>query len=151
MHIKLTNGIPENYSIGELRRDNPQVSFPKNIPIKTLAEYEVYPLNPVSRPEYDYATERVEEDIATLVNNEWLQSWKIVSLTSDEKAHRSNVRSLDVRSERNQLLAECDWTQLPDAQVDINEWAGYRKALRDITLQDGFPFNVQWPTQRPQS
>lgn len=46
---------------------------------------------------------------------------------------------------RNRMLASCDWTQLPDASVDASKWTAYRQALRDITLQDGFPENIIWP------
>lgn len=38
-----------------------------------------------------------------------------------------------MRSERNRLLAESDWTQLPDAKVDKEAWAIYRQQLRDAT------------------
>jgi len=50
-----------------------------------------------------------------------------------------------VRAERNKLLAQCDWTQLPDVPVDAAAWALYRQALRDITTQAD-PFNIVWPT-----
>jgi len=50
-----------------------------------------------------------------------------------------------VRSERNQRLAACDWTQLSDAPVDATAWAAYRQELRDVTGQEGFPWAVVWP------
>ena len=50
-----------------------------------------------------------------------------------------------MRSQRNQKLAECDWTQLSDAPVDKTAWATYRQALRDITSQEGFPWTITWP------
>ena len=31
------------------------------------------------------------------------------------------------------------------ANIVTNNWALYRKALRDLTQQEGFPFNIQWP------
>ena len=37
-----------------------------------------------------------------------------------------------VRHFRDRLLAESDWTQLPDAPVDRAAWATYRQALRDF-------------------
>jgi hypothetical protein len=52
-----------------------------------------------------------------------------------------------VRSQRNRLIARCDWTQLPDAQCDAVAWAAYRQALRDIPQQEGFPANVVWPVE----
>ena len=51
-----------------------------------------------------------------------------------------------VRKKREILLAESDWTQLPDVPVKTKEaWATYRQALRDITEQPD-PFNIVWPT-----
>jgi hypothetical protein len=43
----------------------------------------------------------------------------------------------DVRTNRNALLAESDWTQLADAQTSLTEeqkqeWNVYRQALRDM-------------------
>lgn len=52
-----------------------------------------------------------------------------------------------MRSYRNALLAQSDWTQLPDAPVDRAAWAAYRQALRDVPSQAGFPWDIQWPTQ----
>ena len=51
-----------------------------------------------------------------------------------------------IRTERNKRLADCDWTQLPDAPVDATVWAAYRQELRDITTQTD-PFNITWPTE----
>lgn len=50
-----------------------------------------------------------------------------------------------VRTQRNALLAACDWTQVADAPVDQTAWAAYRQALRDIPDQAGFPASVEWP------
>jgi hypothetical protein len=50
-----------------------------------------------------------------------------------------------VRSERNRLLQNSDWTQMPDVSLSTKElWATYRQALRDITDQTD-PFNIVWP------
>ena len=50
-------------------------------------------------------------------------------------------------TDRNQRLSDCDWTQLADAPVDRAAWAAYRQALRDISKQSGFPWQVVWPEQ----
>ena len=52
-----------------------------------------------------------------------------------------------IRSDRNKRLADCDWTQLPDSTADKPAWAVYRQALRDVTAQAGFPWNVTWPNE----
>lgn len=67
-------------------------------------------------------------------------------LTKQEVDAKTKQDKADaVRAERNRLLAECDWTQLEDAPFDKQAWAKYRKALRDITKQAGFPGSVVWP------
>ena len=53
----------------------------------------------------------------------------------------------DTRSQRDNLLAATDWTQVADAPVDQAAWAVYRQALRDVPAQAGFPDNVTWPTK----
>jgi hypothetical protein len=47
---------------------------------------------------------------------------------------------------RRELLAACDWTQLPDVPEQTRlAWQVYRQELRDITLQAGYPVNIEWP------
>lgn len=54
----------------------------------------------------------------------------------------------DVRTERNKLLTETDWTQLPDIPTEVKEsWQTYRQALRDIPSTYSSPENVVWPTK----
>jgi len=61
-------------------------------------------------------------------------------------AAKANIcKAAEVRSERNAKLTSTDWTQLADSTADKAVWATYRQALRDITLQAGFPWNVIWP------
>lgn len=59
----------------------------------------------------------------------------------------SIVYSQSIRAQRNKLLKDSDWTQVADARVDKAAWATYRQALRDITEQDGFPVNVEFPAE----
>lgn len=68
-----------------------------------------------------------------------------------------------VRAERDRRIAETDWYMMPDYPADpetLEVVKSYRKALRDITLQSGFPRDVEWPvmpkvfsgnTERPTS
>lgn len=53
-----------------------------------------------------------------------------------------------VRNERDRKLEETDWYMMPDYPADpetLEIVKNYRKALRDITLQSGFPRDVKWP------
>lgn len=58
------------------------------------------------------------------------------------------VLAENVRSERDRRIAETDWYMMPDYPADpdtLEVVKSYRKALRDITLQSGFPRDVEWP------
>jgi len=53
--------------------------------------------------------------------------------------------AVKVRSERDRLLKDSDWTQLPDAPVNHQVWSDYRHELRDLPEQAGFPTDIDWP------
>lgn len=56
-------------------------------------------------------------------------------------------RAVNAREQRNRLLTESDWTQMPDVELATKSaWATYRQALRDITDQPGYPLDITWPT-----
>lgn len=65
-----------------------------------------------------------------------------------ENAYRNGDSGV-IRQWRDFFLARCDWTQATDSPLNAEQkaaWAEYRQALRDITSQEGFPENVQWPS-----
>jgi hypothetical protein len=52
-----------------------------------------------------------------------------------------------VKTKRNRLLHDSDWTQMPDVLLATKAaWATYRQELRDITEQSGYPTEIIWPT-----
>jgi hypothetical protein len=56
----------------------------------------------------------------------------------------------NVLRKRQQLLGTSDWTDTYSASTRLenyNAWQFYRQQLRDITTQEGYPFNVEWPSQ----
>lgn len=96
MFIKLTNGIPETYTIGQLRRDNPQTSFPKDIPTDTLAAYGVYPVKRVPAPSHNELTQLIRVVDPVQIDGEWTQQWEVADLPVDQqienlKAARANA------------------------------------------------------------
>lgn len=106
MHIKLTNDVPENYSIGQLRRDNPQVSFPKSIPDDTLAQYSVYPLKATDRPWFAPTSQRLTEGPPTLQGTEWVQVWSVTPLSPEEVAQNQAEQAEQVRQQRREAYVD---------------------------------------------
>ena len=60
---------------------------------------------------------------------------------------------VELRKQRDLLLAETDWMSLPDSPTMSDDMKAYRQALRDITkdakptLKDGVLGNVTFPTK----
>ena len=63
------------------------------------------------------------------------------------KAMRDVEQAKAVRQSRDQKLKDSDWTQIADSTADKAAWATHRQALRDITAQAGFPWNITWSEQ----
>ena len=146
--IKDNNVSKYPYNLGMLRKDNPNVSFPKNPAKELLENWGVYEVTFDATPTIDVATQKVSRaEEPVLIDGVWRIQNTIVEKTDEEKQEYSDAIANNVRAQRNDLLKETDWTQVADAPVDQTAWATYRQALRDITTQDGFPLTVTWPTQ----
>ncbi len=63
------------------------------------------------------------------------------------KAQKDAEQAKAMREQRNQKLKDTDWTQVADAPGDKAAWATHRQALRDISAQAGFPWDINWPAQ----
>lgn len=92
MHIKITDSGPIRYSVAQLLRDNPQVSFPANLTNETLAAYNVYLVTPTPQPEHNPIFQGVREAAPTLVNGEWVQVWEVYAF--DQARVAENLENL---------------------------------------------------------
>lgn len=152
MYVLAPNQAVETfpYSIGALRRDNPNVSFPRKPSNEVLAAWNVFPVIASAMPACDPATETCTQVDPTLVNGEWVATYEVTTADAAEIAERLEAESEMVRMTRDQLLTACDWTQLPDSPLSTAEaaaWATYRQELRDLPSSAGFPFTVTWPSK----
>lgn len=86
MMIKDVNGTPQPYSVGKLRKDNPNTSFPKNIPEATLNAYDVYKVIDGVKPAYDPETQKIAQSGVELINGTWTRPWQVIELTAEEIA-----------------------------------------------------------------
>jgi len=144
MYLRIINEtIQYPYSISELRNSYPNVSLPENINDDALIEWNMYVVTPTPIPN-DY-TQNISEGTPTLIDGVYYKSWNQTSATEEEISYRLENQWELVRMERNQLLAECDWTQLSDVSQIIKDlWTVYRHELRKITNRQN-PFNIEWP------
>ena len=150
MHALIENGAVAQYpyTTGDLKRANPQTSFPSQISDASLLEYGVHRVFFATQPEVT-ATQVLEEGapVFSTEDQRWTQTFTVRDMSAEEVASRNDAQAVQVRAERNTKLVASDWTQLADSTADKAAWAAYRQALRDITAQAGFPWTIDWPAQ----
>ena len=148
MHALIENGSVKQYpyTTGDLKRANPQTSFPSQISDASLLEYGVHRVFFATQPEVT-ATQVLEEGtpVFSTEDQRWTQTFAVRDMSAEEVASRDDAQAASVRAERNEKLAASDWTQLADSTADKAAWATHRQALRDITAQEGFPWTIDWP------
>lgn len=147
----------------QFRDERPNTSFPQVLTLDLLASFGYDPIleGPQAQvtPPYEISVRDGIEEI----NGQWFTRYvpgplftdyedadgNIITAAQQQAAycqHLDQAQATQIRSARNQRLAESDWTQLGDAPVDAMLWASYRQALRDISTQQGFPWRIDWPT-----
>ena len=131
------------YALADLRCENKNTSWPQDISDEVAADFGVFLVSPTPQPadRYDINLTRT----ASKQSSNWVEQWVETPATQEQIAERTSAKEAEVRQQRNQLLSNCDWTQLPDAPVPPAPWATYRQQLRDVTAQAGFPWEVIWP------
>lgn len=129
---------------GEVTRVN--ITLPTAIGNTSIAAgatgLEAFGLYPIvgDEPAYAPATQRIAGPQYVFDGTQVNRVFTVEQIPDAERAGQ-------VRAERNEKLKASDWTQVADAPVDKAAWAVYRQALRDISAQAGFPWDVQWPAE----
>ena len=146
MYLRIINGIiTYPYSIQQLKIDEYNTSFPKELTTEILEEWGVFEVNRTPKPN-DY-TKTITEGTPQIVDGSYVQIWNEVDATQSEIDTKLEDRWEVIRILRNELLLECDWTQLVDIPIETKElWQTYRQELRNITSQTN-PFSIVWPVK----
>ncbi len=95
------------YSDAQLKRDNPQVSFPKDMTNSLLESFGVMPVTFVPAPTIDQATQTAVRDGCELVDGNWQYKWRIDDLTPEQiEANRKAAvpQAVTMRQARLALL-----------------------------------------------
>ena len=108
MYIKVTNGQAEPYSFEQLRKDNPQVSFPQAPSAESLAEYGVFIAQAAESPTHA-ANEAIEDaGFLELADGTWEQAWRVRPMTEQELAaaaqEKDELRRLAYEQEADPLF-----------------------------------------------
>ena len=144
--VKAVNNTVQQYpySIGLLRKDNPNTSFPKKVSVDDLAAFNAYPVTEVT-PTVTATQKLVKTWTPTLVEGEWVLAHAAVDLTVEETTAATDVLAANAREKRDGLLAATDFCALSDV-VMTSDMTTYRSDLRSVPTLTGFPSDFTWPT-----
>lgn len=149
MFAKINNNQIEKfpYSLKEMRDEFNNVSFPEDVTDEILAPFGVVIVQTSSVPQYTSKTQFLSTNQPSLIDGKWTITYSVVDKSNEQLLSEERMQAASVRTIRAKKLTETDWTQLTDAPVNSALWATYRQALRDVPTQEGFPWEVTWPTQ----
>ena len=80
-------------------------------------------------------------------DGEFVSVVQVADMSAEEIQAAKDSAMAQIRGQRNQLLKECDWTQVADCNIPKKaEWTTYRQTLRDLpsTITEPRTF-ADWP------
>ena len=80
-------------------------------------------------------------------DGEFVSIVQVAEMSAEEIQAAKDSAMANIRGQRNQLLKECDWTQIADCTIPKKaEWTTYRQTLRDLpsTITEPRTF-TNWP------
>jgi len=150
MYLKVSGStITYPYSVQNLKNENPSTSFPTIIADSLLESFNIYKVQTKSSGYDSDDTKDVTEVTPTLSGSVYVQTYNITDADEETINKRREIKWSEVRSNRDSLLSECDWTQFNDSPISgstLIDWQTYRQSLRDITNQST-PYDITWPNR----
>ena len=131
----------EVVSDSEFRLRNKHTSFPRIIdePLQDQFGIDMIFEGPQHQGPPPYS--QTYRDGIECIKGKWYTKY---SIRQQDKEPIDEQRAKGVRLTRDNLIKESDWRAVSDRELEP-EWKEYRQALRDITQQEGFPHDVEWP------
>ena len=148
MYLKVSGStITYPYSVQNLKNENPNISFPTIISDSLLESFNIYQVEMKNSGYDNDDTKDVTEVTPTLSGSIYIQTYTISDADTETINKRREIKWSEVRSSRDSLLSESDWTQFNDSPISgstLTDWQTYRQSLRDITNQSD-PYDITWP------
>ena len=131
----------EVISDSEFRLRHRHTSFPRIIDEPLQEEFGIDQIfdGPQNQgpPPYSYTyRDGIEE-----IDGRWYTKYTIGERDREEIDKQQEE---SIRNQRDRLIEKSDWRAVSDRKLEIG-WKEYRQALRDISKQEGFPHDVEWP------
>jgi hypothetical protein len=143
MYAKIIDGalVKYPYSLEEMRADNPNATLPDEPTDEELAACNAKRATRGASPAHSSRTHTFS---TSFTDNE---DGSVTIIFVPHELDR-RIAEFNMRDARNSALTRCDWVMTrafeEGAPVPAN-YLAYRKALRDLPNQEGFPYDYIWP------
>ena len=91
--IKVNNGVPETYSLSQLKVDLPNVSFRRGYPASQLNPLGIYYVTDTAQPVFNNMIETISEGTPVKVVDDWVQVWDVTPLSQTEIDARAEQKA----------------------------------------------------------
>lgn len=157
MYAKIENGVAVEYPLyeGDLERRFPELVFPLDAHLEenngVICPEGYARVLPVEQPNDHTKNFQLGMPELDPIDNIWKETWISVSATEEQINTRIQIIKSRVRDIRNNKLLSSDVFMIIDrwetySEEEKSSWKIYRQELRDLPKQEGFPFDVIWPT-----
>ncbi len=150
-YVKTQNGEVAQYPyhLNLLKKENPEVSFPRTMSDELLASYGVYNVEIQTAPSFNPKTQIIESSYhPVLVDGVWTITMNVVDLDEEGIAVAASTKGQMQRDERRLKLLETDWWAVSDRTM-TSEQIAYRTALRNLPTHSNWPYldDDDWPVK----
>lgn len=130
------------YTLHQLRKDNPKVSFPKVISDALAASFGVYPVTVADRPPQQVGTVAERDAVPLLVAGEWVLGWS-------QRAKSETELASDLAAQRDEGRLECRRRifAVVDEMAQINLAAAASAGLLSDVQRAAYISGLAWITQ----
>lgn len=144
-YAKIENGAVAKYpyAIADMKADFPDVDFSAGITAEVLASCSAVVVKMGEIPKYSNSTHKFS---TTVEINEDGEAVAVVTATE----RRPEEAAYNLRQARDIALKQTDWVVTRSAErgeLVPEHYLVYRQALRDLTSQEGFPYDYIWPEE----
>jgi hypothetical protein len=80
------------------------------------------------------------------LDGKWYTKYSVAEMDQEAIIAKDVEQAKNVRQQRDEKLKETDWRFRNDMNPS-QDWVNYCQSLRDVPLQSGFPWEINWPTQ----
>lgn len=128
LYAKIVDGAVAQYpfNANDVRRENPDVSFPEGPwPERLLQDYGCYPIQVVERPTCDPILQVVLEETPEQVGGVWTQKWLVRDATPEEQQQATQTRIAEYERALDAHLDATAQTKRYDNRITCAVRAGY--------------------------